>query len=405
MLRPTFLLLALLTGVSQGFASLPPPSSSLALPPSIQQNSAAPPMSSPLTLHSKPAESRYTLDEFLDEVQKDIASRPIALQFSPNRSNLWFRFKGTILQKTWKSALFFTLFNVLLCLKVHLNLVPLFRENMEKLDKLWHMQMSLTTFILAFFLNRGASVWNDMNSYGRRIQGRLNDISILCATHVKRDEDGKVLYKSQVVLDTIARYKRLFPILFYSSIVKSHKILQSNEALDGMQTRGMITEEEKILLKEMPGGGRHHAVIQWIGNVMVAACEDDEIFHQHSNLHYTFLDKMCQLRSTYGSVPDKIDDRLNMAYAHFVQLLVDSFLFVTPFAALADMGNFSPFATFVLTMFFQGLLDLSKMFLDPFNNEGQGDDGDYLVVNTYIQEGNAGSERFKRLTKRFPKVF
>ncbi|GMH85459.1 hypothetical protein TL16_g10236 [Triparma laevis f. inornata] len=160
---------------------------------------------------------------------------------------------------------------------------------MEKLDKLWHMQMSLTTFILAFFLNRGASVWNDMNSYGRRIQGRLNDISILCATHVKRDEDGKVLYKSQVVLDTIARYKRLFPILFYSSIVKSHKILQSNEALDGMQTRGMITEEEKILLKEMPGGGRHHAVIQWIGNVMVAACEDDEV----SLIEFVDVSLMC----------------------------------------------------------------------------------------------------------------
>ena len=124
-----------------------------------------------------------------------------------------------------------------------------------------------------------------------------------------------------------------------------------------------------------------------------------------ANLHYTFLDKMCQLRATYGSVPDKIDDRLNMAYAHFVQLLVDSFLFVTPFAALADMGNFSPFATFVLTMFFQGLLDLTKMFLDPFNNEGQGDGGDYLVVNTFIQEGNAGSERFKGLTKRFPSIW
>ena len=53
-------------------------------------------------------------------------------------------------------------------------------------------------------------------------------------------------------------------------------------------------------------------------------------------------------------------------------------------------------------MFFQGLLDLSKMFLDPYNNEGQGDNGDYLVVNTLIQETNAGSERFKDLTKRFP---
>ena len=83
---------------------------------------------------------------------------------------------------------------------------------------------------------------------------------------------------------------------------------------------------------------------------------------------------------------------------------MDSFLIVTPFAAIAEMGNFSPFATLVITLFFQGLLDLSKMFLDPFNNEGQGDGGDYLVVNTLIQEGNAGSERFKGLTVRLPRV-
>ena len=43
---------------------------------------------------------------------------------------------------------------------------------MEMLDKLWHMQMTLTTFILAFFLNKSYTVWTDMLSLGRRIQGR-----------------------------------------------------------------------------------------------------------------------------------------------------------------------------------------------------------------------------------------
>ena len=155
------------------------------------------------------------------------ASRKVTLQFSQSRWHLWSRFKGeavswrapsssaqvcaarqlsgygtkadgrckdnirgiscivahshvlrlplgTVVQKTWKSVLFLTVFNAILCVKVHIfrDLIPTFRAQMEMLDKLWHMQMTLTTFILAFFLNKSYSVWTDMLSLGRRIQGR-----------------------------------------------------------------------------------------------------------------------------------------------------------------------------------------------------------------------------------------
>jgi predicted membrane chloride channel (bestrophin family) len=241
-----------------------------------------------------------------------------------------------------------------------------------------------------------------LSPFPRRIQGRLNDISILCSTHAQRDENGRVKPQTQYVLDKVARYERLFGITFYSSVVKSHERIQLPEALDGLVSRGLITQEESSILAKLPPKARHHAVIQWIADVVVKASSTEGIFHQNANLHFSFIDKITQLRATYGSVPDKIDDRMQLAYAHFVQMLVDSFLIVTPFAALAEMGNFSPFATFVLTLFFQGLMDLSKMFLDPFNNEGQGEDGDYLVVNTLIQESNAGSERFKDVVTELP---
>lgn len=61
--------------------------------------------------------------------------------------------------------------NVILCLKFKyifkVNMGNL-KEAMEKLDKLWHMQMSLTTFIVAFFLNKAHTVWGDQLSNGRR---------------------------------------------------------------------------------------------------------------------------------------------------------------------------------------------------------------------------------------------
>ena len=149
---------------------------------------------------------------------------------------------------------------------------------------------------------------------------RLNDVSILVSTHAKRDENGLVLPKAQIVIDTIARYKRLFCITFYASVVKTHAPLTTDEALAGFERKGLITADERALLAAMPPRTRHHAVCQWLGNVVVQACEDDNVFYQRANLHFSFLDKMTQLRATYGSVPDKIDDRLNMAYAHFVQV-------------------------------------------------------------------------------------
>ena len=186
--------------------------------------------------------------------------------------------------------MFLTLFNVLLCVKVHINLVPAFRENMEKLDKLWHMQMSLTTFILAFFLNRSAGVWSDLLSFGRRIQGRLNDVSILVSMHATRDPaTNLVTPRAQRVIDAVARYKRLFPVLFYSSVVKSHECLTTTTALSGMRDRGMITEAERELLAGMPPKQRHHAVVQWIGRTVVDACEEDGVFDMKSNLHFVFV--------------------------------------------------------------------------------------------------------------------
>ena len=61
--------------------------------------------------------------------------------------------------------------NVILCLKFKyifkVNIVNR-KEAMETLDKLWHSQMSLTTFLVAFFLTQAHTVWGDQLSNGRR---------------------------------------------------------------------------------------------------------------------------------------------------------------------------------------------------------------------------------------------
>jgi hypothetical protein len=85
-----------------------------------------------------------------------------------------------------------------------------------------------------------------------------------------------------------------------------------------------------------------------------------------------------------------------LAYAHIVQVLVDLILWMFPFMAFSiDM---SPLLVVVgsglLTISYQGLFDLAKQFLDPYDNESYGRGEDPLCVDTLIAETNAGSIRW-----------
>mmetsp|Transcript_15185 Transcript_15185/g.20359 ORF Transcript_15185/g.20359 Transcript_15185/m.20359 type:complete len:103 (-) Transcript_15185:197-505(-) len=98
-------------------------------------------------------------------------------------------------------------------------------------------------------------------------------------------------------------------------------------------------------------------------------------------------------------------DKMPLARAHFTQMLVTSFLVLTPFATFSEMGYLSPLATFIVTLFFQGLLNLSKLFLDPFDNsKAHCQQVDPVQVNTLIQESNIDSIQFWRGLVNLPKA-
>ena len=56
------------------------------------------------------------------------------------------------------------------------------------------------------------------------------------------------------------------------------------------------------------------------------------------------------------------------------------------------MGAWCIFATALLTLFYEGLLNLAKRFIDPLDNEHEHQGG--IVVDTLIAESNAGSVRW-----------
>jgi predicted membrane chloride channel (bestrophin family) len=107
------------------------------------------------------------------------------------------------------------------------------------------------------------------------------------------------------------------------------------------------------------------------------------------------LEKCCELRGTFGSIGDVLAGRMPLAYTHLVQILVDSLLFCAPFALYAELGEFSIVSVGILTLFYSGLLDLSKVLLDPLDNEDYCQGSIKIDLSVLIRETNAASNRWR----------
>eukprot|EP00555_Chaetoceros_dichaeta_P007425 CAMPEP_0198270568 /NCGR_PEP_ID=MMETSP1447-20131203/45556_1 /TAXON_ID=420782 /ORGANISM="Chaetoceros dichaeta, Strain CCMP1751" /LENGTH=338 /DNA_ID=CAMNT_0043962663 /DNA_START=1 /DNA_END=1017 /DNA_ORIENTATION=+ len=195
----------------------------------------------------------------------------------------------------------------------------------------------------------------------------------------------------------MARYVRVFNILTYASFTGSHRPLLTLQGMRRLVERGVITEAERTILSDPQNlvTQRHSTVLMWIARLFVDARKAGHIgggdgFEQH------FLDKIHVIRSKYGAIGDELQGRMPLAYAHIVQVLIDVVLWMYPLMAYSTgMTPFlGIFGTGLLTIFYQGLFDLAKQFLDPYDNESYGKGEDPLCIDTLISESNAGSVRW-----------
>jgi len=70
---------------------------------------------------------------------------------------------------------------------------------------------------------------------------------------------------------------------------------------------------------------------------------------------------------------------------HFVQVLVDVFVWTAPVALYAELGVWSVICVGVLTLFYTGLMDLAKIFLDPLNKETFCNNSIYMDIGILIR--------------------
>ena len=349
----------------------------------------------------------------------------VILTYNPERTWLWRRWHGTILQASVHKVLLNMGWSAILCVGLRRicgatwgwGLEPsgdqcLWVARLKVFDKLWHYQQTLTTFILTFFLGQAYSLWRDMYTTARKIQGRLSDVSMLLATHAQTTTSnsnsqsgsgGGLTDASQQFLQTIARQLRLYHTMVWASQARQFKVLLTNRGLQFMKDRGIMTQMELDTLLHSPlaPSKRHNAILEWI-IVEVQEAQKRDILHHPQHSQKLLLTKLLELRGTCAGIPDIIDGRMPLAYAHFVQVLVDTFLFAAPLALYAELGIFSVICVGFMTLFYEGLLDLSKIFLDPLDLEDYLAGGVDMDLGVFIRESNSGSELWANGMKGVP---
>lgn len=347
------------------------------------------------------ASTQNLLDDLIDESVRTSARRPIMMQFEPSSGWIWRRWKGTVFSETWPSVIRNMCLAV--CVAFVYNRAPNFKNALSGFSILWGQLLSVTTFTLTFFLNQSYALWRKCYELSRRLQGRLNDLGLTMASHASREvpqsaeDSSKYTPQARQILEVMARYIRIFNLLTYASFTRSHRPILTPRGMRRLVERGLITAQEREVLvnSELPATQRHNAIIMWIIRIFVEGRRAGHI-EGGAGFEQQFMEKCHVIRAQYGAIGDELQGRMPLAYAHIVQVLVDVILWMYPFMAFST--GMTPFlgvvGTGLLTMFYQGLFDLAKQFLDPYDNENYGKGEDPLCVDTLIAETNAGSVRW-----------
>jgi hypothetical protein len=348
-----------------------------------------------------------------DRVIQTQAPMDIILPFRPQGSWLWRQWKGTILPVAWRDACFNMLVGCILSAFIRLGTPtdwPLFTvpdkghvviSRLQAVFVLWTYTSTLATFILTFFLGQAYSYWRKSFGLGRSIQGRLHDLCVLVATHAQRDRHGKFTPAARKLLADHSRNIKALHVLFWSGIDKSLSSLHTPAGLNELVARGVLSERERETIENpaIKPTWRHNVVNEWILGRILAAREAG-VLRGGDAFDGIVLDKACTLRGTCGSIPDEISDRTPLAYMHVVHLLVDTFLVLSPVALYPQAGALCVPLSGLLTLFYRGLLELSKSFLDPFGNEGS--EAQNVQTDVLIAEVNAGVPRWTAGAEELP---
>ena len=136
-----------------------------------------------------------------------------------------------------------------------------------------------------------------------------------------------------------------------------------------MQAGELTAKERQALLESgLPPSQYAFILLQWVGLYAMGGLKAGTL-RGSNGFEENLLRQLTGLRAEYFNVGDYAAGRMPLAYVQLVQVLIDSLVLLAPFSLYPELGSLAIPATGLLTLFFKGLLELSKSFLDPFGNE------------------------------------
>ncbi len=385
------------------------------------------------------------LDRLTQWAQADQANRPIICEYKPDALWLWSQYRGTVLSITIVPVLLTVSLALGLDAAAHASSEipwgvteippadnPLIQQ-LGGLNKLWEYQLSLATFILTFFTSQAYQYWRNVYFTTRAIQGRINDVCLLISLGAERgvcdmdscDVDAMALRPgfvgysdegAQLVRRCTRLIKKSHTFFWAATPTCSNglegskdedpdaiddrairrgadpigPLLLSAEGLEQLVQAGELTAKERQALLEsgLPPSQYAFILLQWVGLYAMGGLKAGTL-RGSNGFEENLLRQLTGLRAEYFNVGDYAAGRMPLAYVQLVQVLIDSLVLLAPFSLYPELGSLAIPATGLLTLFFKGLLELSKSFLDPFGNEGY--PGQNIRVDVLVSELNFGA--------------
>jgi len=299
-----------------------------------------------------------------------------------------------------------------------------FIQSLNGLKKLWEYQLSLATFIVTFFLSHAYSYWQKVYNTTRGIQGRINDFCMLLSIGAQRgssgDDSGTEGYSNEAK-DLVMRCTRLIRLshtFFWAATPTASNglndceefirdaancplpvdddhigpLLLSPYGLRALVRVGQLTKDEakNLAQSDLPPSQYAFILLVWAGLHCMDGLKKG-ILRGGNGFEENLLRQLTTLRASMFDIDDFRAGRMPLAYVQLVQVLVDSLVLYAPFALYAELGSLSIPVVGLITLFFRGLLTLSKSFLDPFGVEGFAEQN--IRVDVLVSELNFGAAR------------
>ena len=270
---------------------------------------------------------------------------------SPNAcTNQWQKWRGTVLSITFGSVLLNMTFGIGVDRIVHYFSEsswsffaappgddPLIKE-LVAMKSLWEYQLTLCTFILAFFISQAYSFWRQVYFTTRAIQGRINDLCLIITSNAERSDEiidkTYTTYSDDAssLVQTCTRLLRLSHTFFWASTPTFSNGLGDGGVADGDEHKDLPLEEssleigplllspeglkslieadeltsnevDALLASGLPPSQYTYALMEWASLYVMEGLQDGTL-RGGNGVEENLLRKFTDLRAEYFSIGD-----------------------------------------------------------------------------------------------------